>query len=103
MQILAKNIPVNERGIVENLEERCDPKGDDRARIGSHAPPFGEYVRHLRAVFRAKRGWIQIKKKLVKAHHVRSGAIPLARASLTICVSRRASARATANPNGVSR
>ena len=70
---------------------------------GGPAAAFGDDRAQFVAVLAAEAGGVEMQKRAVKTHQIRSGASPHARASLTICVSRRASARATANPNGVTR
>src|SRR6266581_3459696 len=76
---------------------------EPRQRAGRPAEAPGVDRARLLAVLGAERGGERAKKRPVEAHQALPGARPHARASLTSCVSRRASARATAVPKGVIR
>ena len=91
------------RGIEKNLEDGCDPQSGHRRRACRIAPASRPDGAHIVAVLRAEGRRIEPQEKVVEAHHAVPAANPRSRAILTSSVSRRASARATAAPNGVIR
>ncbi len=102
-EILPENVPVHSRGIEKNLEDGCDPQNGHRRRARGVAPASRPDGAHIVAVLRAEGRRIEPQKQIVEADHAVPAANPRSRAILTSSVSRRASARATAAPNGVIR
>lgn len=101
-EILAQDVGVHCRGVAEHFEERADPQ---RGQCGCGGVPKAarEDGAHFTSIFMAEGSGVEMKEKPVEAHHALPGTKPLARAMLTRPVRRRASARATAVPNGVIR
>ena len=102
-QILLQDVPVDGRCIHDDLVKQPRIHSASRARPLASRRADTEDGGHLLAVVRAERGGIQVQKQPVEPHQAFRGARPLARASASICASRRASAMATARPNGVIR
>ena len=87
----------------DGLPHDADPQRQRRERRVRVAQAVCEDGGHLLAVFGAEGGGIEMQEGAVGAHQAFPGAKPLARASFNICARRRASALATARPNGVTR
>ena len=94
---------MNSQGVPGGIEDRFHPEEQDEDRIGRIATALGENGAHFVAILGAERRRISVQESPVEPHHALSTANPLSRASLTSCVSRRASARATIVPYGVMR
>lgn len=102
-KVLPQNVPMDRHRVEQHVEERLDPQHGGCQESGCVPTALRKDFTHLIAVFPAKRGWIEVKQSFVKTHHALPGTNPLERASLTSCIRRLASARATAVPNGVIR
>ena len=92
---------MNGERIDDDLRQDGQPEGQTCRRPARVTQAGAEDSGHLFAVFGAKRGGIEMEEGVIDAHYAFPGAKPLARASLSICASRRASAVATLRPNGV--
>ena len=102
-EVLAQDVEVRARGAHDDVDQGLDPERDRGHDPDGLAPALGMDGGHLAPVLGAERGRIEMEERAVEAHQAFPGAKPLARASRTSSVSRRASARATAVPNGVIR
>ena len=97
---------MNGGGIHDGLLNNADPQRQRRERPVRVAQAVTEDGGHLLAVFAAEGRRVEVEQRAVEAHqacHALPGAKPLARASFSICASRRASALATDRPKGVIR
>ncbi len=82
--------------------ERCLPRRALHHRVAGR-PALREDCAHFFFILGAKCRRIEVQQGPIKTHQALPAANPLCLASLTSCVRRRASARATAAPNGVIR
>ena len=102
-QVLPQEVGVHAPGSLHDVPEGGGVEGDDRRDAARALAARGEDPGHVRRVLGAEARGVEVEERAIEPHQSLSGARPLWRASLSICVSRRASARATAVPKGVKR
>ena len=101
--ILLENVPVRRCRGGDELHDRLHPQRENGERPVRIAPSHHEDRAHLVAILGAERRGEEAQEGSVEAHHALPSPSPCARAIRTISDMRRASARATASPNGVMR
>jgi len=101
-EILAQDVGVHRRGIAQHFHKGAHPQRGQSPYRGV-AKAAREDGAHFAGILMAEGSGVQTEQQAVEAHHALPGAKPLARAMPTRSVRRRASARATAVPNGVMR
>ena len=107
-EVLPQQIAVHQRGVADRPRRSSAARAPSAPAARAPAPPAREQRAHLLAVLVAERRGIQAQQRAscyrrVSSSKPSSGAKPAARAILTSCASRRASAFAAAVPSGVIR
>ena len=102
-EVLAQDVAVDAHRVDGDVLERGQPQPERGEEAGRVTAPPGKDGAHLFAVLGTEGSGIEAQEGAIQSHHAFPGAKPLARASRTSWVSRRASARATAAPKVVSR